>query len=65
MSFHMLMRSLDRMFRVNDTTNILLRTPVFSVTTLPNNPLELTAHSTGLLGYPWRFLLWATAHRGR
>ena len=29
MSFHMLMRSLDRMFRVNDTTNVVLRTQVF------------------------------------
>jgi hypothetical protein len=27
----------------------------------PNNPLELTAHSAGFVGYSWRFLLWAAA----
>jgi hypothetical protein len=27
----------------------------------PNNPLELTAHSAGFLGYSRRFLLWAAA----
>jgi len=31
----------------------------------PNNPLELTAHSAGLWGYSWRFLLWAAAQRER
>ena len=29
------------------------------------NPLQRTAHSAGFLGYPWRFLLWAAAHRER
>ena len=31
----------------------------------PNNPVELTAHSAGFLGCPWRCRLWAAAHRGR
>jgi hypothetical protein len=31
----------------------------------PNNPLELTAHSAGFVGYSWRFLLWAAAQRKR
>jgi hypothetical protein len=31
----------------------------------PNNPLELTAHSAGFVGYSWRFLLWAAAQRER
>ena len=30
-----------------------------------NNPLELTAHSAGFVGYSWRFLLWAAAQRER
>jgi len=32
---------------------------------LPNNPLELTAHSAGFWGYAWRFPLWAAAQRER
>jgi hypothetical protein len=31
----------------------------------PNNPLELTAHSAGFVGYSWRFFLWAAAQCGR
>jgi hypothetical protein len=34
-------------------------------TPAPNNPLELTAHSAGFVGYSWRFLLWAAAQRER
>jgi hypothetical protein len=30
-----------------------------------NNPLELTAHSAGFLGYSRRVLLWAAAQRER
>jgi hypothetical protein len=31
----------------------------------PNNPLGLTAHSAGFVGYSRRFLLWAAAQRER
>jgi hypothetical protein len=31
----------------------------------PNNPLELTAHSAGFVGYSWCLLLWAAAQRER
>jgi hypothetical protein len=31
----------------------------------PNNPVELTAHRAGFLGYSLHLRLWAAAHRER
>ena len=31
----------------------------------PNIPVELTAHSAGLVGESWHLLLWAAAQRER
>ena len=37
----------------------------FTSVPAPSNPVELTAHSAGFLGCPWRYRLWAAAHRER